>query len=87
MVQYSENPQTGNWADEPVNPSIQGIIQNLHEQINQTQRELMNHQTDTQSKLEQILLALNKTQLSEKKNYEQDKTPRGITINCIVDTP
>jgi len=57
MVQYSENPQTGNWADEPVNPSIQGIIQNLHEQINRTQSELMIHQTDTQNKLTQILLA------------------------------
>jgi hypothetical protein len=78
MVQYSENPQTGNWADEPVNPSIQGIIQNLHEQINRTQSELMNHQTDTQNKLNQILLALNSTHLAENnntRNQEQDKTP------------
>ena len=61
MVQNSENPQTGNWADEPVNPSIQGIIQMLQEQINRTQAELMNYQTDTQSKLEQVLLAINRT--------------------------
>jgi hypothetical protein len=78
MVQYSENQQTGNWADEPVNPSIQGIIQNLHEQINRTQSELANHQTDTQNKLNQILLALNSTHLAENnntRNQEQDKTP------------
>ena len=84
MVQYSENPQTGNWSDDPVNPSIQGIIQNLHEQINQTQRELMNYRTETQNKLEQILLSLNRTQIIEKNNqdnYEQDKAPPRDTPN------
>ena len=84
MVQYSENPQTGNWADESVNPSIQGIIQNLQEQINQTQRELMNHQANTQNKLEQILLSLNSTHPSEKintDNQEQDKIPSKDTKN------
>ena len=84
MVQYSENQQTGNWADKPVNPSIQGFIQMLHEQINRTQTELMNHQTDTQNKLEQVLLAINRTHLTEKNNTKQDvpeKSPSKATAN------
>jgi hypothetical protein len=78
MVQYSENQQTGNWAEEPSDPSIQGMIQILQAQIHRTQTELVNHQSDTQNKLNQILLALNYTHLTEKNNtepQEQDKNP------------
>ena len=76
MVQYSENQQTGKWPEEPSDPSIQGIIQILQAQIHRTQTELANHQSDTQNKLNQILLALNNTHRAEENNtepQEQDK--------------